>query len=194
MNSLPGRGLSSLNLISRGVPATIITLLFLLSAFLINTRPFGLGKLKEITGGAGIPDMEFFYTPASLSSILDALGPAGREFYLTRIIPLDMVFPLFYSLFFLIVLFRLMGALGILNTGVVYLLTLPVLAGSADYAENFCFLSLLLKYPEPMNGLAVMASLFTLVKWICTPASFLLILVMAVLFVKNRIVPSRSGV
>ncbi len=194
MSSLPGRMFRTMHMLSRGVPAVIITLLFLLSAFLINTRPFGLAQLKDITGGAGIPDMEIFYTPAALTAILDALGPAGREFYLTRIIPLDMVFPLLYSLFFLIVLFRLMGGLGLLKTRATYLLILPVLAGSVDYSENVCFLTILLNYPEPMTGVAALASLFTLVKWFCTPVCFLMILIMAAGYAKKRFDSSRNGV
>ncbi len=175
--------------ISRGVPAVIITFSFFLSAFLINTRPFGLAELKDITGGPGIPDMALFYTPATLSPIIEALGPGGRDFYLTRIIPLDLLFPLCYTLFFMVVLFRLMECLEVSKSRWTFLLFIPILAGTADYAENLCFLSILLTYPDHLTGVASIASLFSGIKWICTPACFLLILLMTAGWVKKRFVP-----
>ena len=68
---------------------------FLILGYLVNSRPFGIAQLKEMTGGVGILDMEILYTPEQAYAQLAALGEVGRAFYLTHIIPLDLLLPVF---------------------------------------------------------------------------------------------------
>lgn len=72
----------------------VILLLFLIVMnVLINGSPLGVAKLKQITGGPSILDMELRYTPDRAYKVLEALGPKGRAFDLKYIVPLDSPFP-----------------------------------------------------------------------------------------------------
>src|SRR5512137_404206 len=85
--------------IATGKAVLASLVLWLAVAALINGRPFGLTQLHEITGGATILDMTFTRGPDQVYAVLSALGEAGRAFDLTRIVPLDFVFPFTYGLF-----------------------------------------------------------------------------------------------
>lgn len=161
--------------LSRGISSVIITILFFVTVYLINGRPFGMMKLQDITGGVNIPDMEFTYSVGSLYSLLEALGEAGRNFYLTSIIPLDFIFPACYGLFLAILLSYIIRKTDLYETGWRYVVILPVIGALMDYAENFLFLTILLHYPHQMPVIATFASVCTLVKWIFNRLSFLLI-------------------
>lgn len=147
--------------------------LWLVFLFLITGRPFGLAQLEEITGGPTILDMTFTTGPESVSTVLDALGDAGRAFDLTSIVPLDLVFPLTYGLFL---------ALGI-SWGLSHILPkdspwfllnlAPVLAAAADYCENAGVITLLLTYPARLDPVAWFVSIMYAVKFIFSTISFI---------------------
>ena len=60
-------------------------------SIIINEKPFGVKKLKEISNGVGIIDLEFNYTVDKVYEILDGLGEEGRAFYY-KIIVLEFIF------------------------------------------------------------------------------------------------------
>ena len=75
--------------------------LFIIAQSVINGRPLGVVQLHEMTDGVGILDLERGYSPERAYEILTAQGDTGRAFYLRSVIPLDFVFPLTYTLFYL---------------------------------------------------------------------------------------------
>jgi hypothetical protein len=140
-------------------------LLALLSCLLINGQPFGVAQLQTLTGGVGIPDMEFFgYSPERAYAILTAQGEAGRAFYLQAIIPQDFPFPFFYALAYATALTALARRLLPADHPGQALGLLGLLAGAMDWAENICLLTLLLNYPHRLDSLAGLASIFTILK------------------------------
>lgn len=79
------------------------TLLLFLGLFIIFTvilfsQPFGIAYINEISGGAGIIDTRFTYSPENAYQILEAQGEKGREAYLFLNL-IDLVYPIIYSLF-----------------------------------------------------------------------------------------------
>lgn len=147
--------------------------LWLMAAALISGKPFGLAQLHEITGGATIPDMTFTTSPSQVYAVLDALGPAGRTFDLTHIVPLDLVFPFTYGLF--LALGISWGLSRLLPEGSPWLLLnlAPVLAAAADYAENAGVITLLLTYPARLDPVAWFVSIMYAVKFLFSAISFI---------------------
>ncbi len=149
---------------------------FAVLAALINGRPFGLAQLEAITGGAGILDMVFTYTPEQAYTMLAALGDAGRAFYLTRIVPLDLVFPLVYTLIYAVTITWLLSRWLPAGSPWMRLNVVPLVAGAADYCENAGVIAMLLSYPAELYGVAAFTAVMSPVKYAFITLSVLIIL------------------
>ena len=146
--------------------------LFLVTATIINGKPFGLAQLQEITGGPTILDMTFTTGPASVYAVLSALGDAGRAFDLTHIVPLDLVFPFTYGLFLALAISWALARL-LPEGSPWFLLNLaPVLAAAADYCENAGVITLLLTYPAQLDAVAWFVSIMYVVKFVFSAVSY----------------------
>ena len=165
--------------ISSGRAVLLSLAFFAVSAALINGRPFGLSALTELTGGAGILDMEFTYTPVQAYAMLAALGDAGRAFYLTRIVPLDLVFPLAYTLFYAVTISWLFSRWLPAGSPWMRLNLVPLVAGAADYCENIGVVAMLLAYPAELYGVAAFTAVISPIKYTFIAVSVLLILAAA---------------
>lgn len=149
----------------------------MVTAFLVNGRPFGVAQLNEITGGVGILDMEILYTPDQAYTFLTAMGEAGRAFDLTHIIPIDLFVPFFYALF--------------LSTFITWLLhrwlpagspwhrlnLVPVVGAVFDYLENLGIIGMLLAWPARMPEIAQFTMASTLLKFSFSALAFLIVAV-----------------
>ncbi len=154
----------------------VALLFFLGMLFLINGSFIGTAKLMEVTGGQNILDMEFEgYSVEKAYTILDALGEEGRAFNMKYIIPLDIIFPLSYGLFYFMALsliakhlftkmkrFWLIGLVGFVGT-------------LFDLAENIAVFRLLQNYPLKLPKTVEVASLFTQIKGTFTFINMVLI-------------------
>jgi hypothetical protein len=159
-------------------PRTVFIVLaaFIVISFLINGRPWGVSELKSITGGAGLLDMEVLYTPEQAYSHLAAMGEAGRVFDLTRIIPLDLVFPLIYSLFYAITISWLLHTWLPEGNRWHRLNLVPLPGGVADYLENFGIITMLLAWPAQLPYIAFLTMITGFVKFFFMGLSFLVII------------------
>lgn len=138
---------------------------FLITAFLINGRPFGVAQLKEITGGVGLLDMEILYSPHQAYAHLAVMGDAGRAFDLTHIVPLDFVFPFMYTLFYAVTMTWLLHHWLPAMSGWHRLNVIPVIGGTCDYLENFGIIAMLLAWPAQMDAMAQFTMVAGLVKF-----------------------------
>ncbi len=138
---------------------------FLITAFLINGRPFGVAQLNEITGGVGLLDMEFLYTPQQAYAHLAAMGEAGRAFDLTHIVPLDLVFPFMYTLFYAVTMTWFLRQWLPKASGWYRLNVIPVIGGTCDYLENAGIIAMLLAWPTQLEAVAQFAMVAGLVKF-----------------------------
>lgn len=101
-----------------------------------------LGQLMLHTGGVGILDFAFAYSPADVADTFDAYGPEGFVLY-RRIQLLDVLNPALYGLFLAGVLWRAAG-----RASVRWCAVLPLLAAALDYAENTTLYALSTSYPD----------------------------------------------
>ncbi|WP_319579084.1 hypothetical protein [uncultured Methanospirillum sp.] len=174
----------------------IITILFLFSFIAATGRPYGTQELSDITGGLAVPDLSIGYTPQSVYSLLDAFGQAGRDLYLSRILPLDIVFSLCYLFFFAITLSLLIRYLFPGRDDLQGLLIIPVIGGIADIVENFCFIGVLLAYPDQHPVIITCASVCTKLKFVSNISAMLLIivaLITAALSARKRLIVRKNG-
>ncbi|HEX3002102.1 MAG TPA: hypothetical protein VHN82_07025 [Methanoregula sp.] len=148
----------------------------LVTGFLVNGRPFGVAELKSMTGGVGILDMEVFYTPEQAYSFLAAMGEAGRLFELTRIIPLDLLVPLFYGLFLSAFISWLLHLWLPEKSRWHRLNVIPVIGALFDYIENLGIISMLLAWPMEMYSIAQITMAATLLKFGFSILAFVIVL------------------
>ena len=137
-------------------------------------------KIEASTGGIRCFDMNFAYSYDVAKSFLGSISEEGRRIYLTRQLPLDFVYPVFYTMFFVLALQKLTY-----NKKAVCIL--PVLLAAADYTENICTV-IMLKSASLSPALAAFASAVTAAK---TVLMYVIILIIIVLFVK-RIIKNKK--
>ena len=159
--------------------------LFVLLFWLINGSLVGTSRLAEITGGPNILDFQFGYTPEVAWALLESLGEEGRAFYLSRIVPLDVLFPPAYAGFFALCTGLLLRKS---NLGRFALLTaIPVFGLLSDYLENACIVAMLLRFPETAPMAARLGNVATVAKFTLCFASLAVIFVLAVLLAVRRL-------
>lgn len=142
--------------------AALAVILVLLKA--VDT-PFGVMRIKKVSGGVRIPDMQGFYEADQAYATLTALGEAGRRAYLNFLVFGDVLLPLAYGSFLIIALgLGIRGMLAGRRHGVLRLNLLPVLAVALDLLENLVLLILLARFPERVDALAAFAGTLTLAK------------------------------
>ncbi|MCA9874987.1 MAG: hypothetical protein H6659_19900 [Ardenticatenaceae bacterium] len=128
-------------------------------------------RLQAMSGGASLLDLQFLYSPDEAYELLTAYGVNGRAFYLSVLAPIDLVTPLLMALFLAITLSMALQGAFPADSRWQKLALLPFVAMLGDYLENMAIVALMLAYPIRLDGVAVMAALFTAVKFIFTIAS-----------------------
>lgn len=129
--------------------------------------------LLAYSGGVGLLDVIFLYTPDTAYDVLTAYGAAGRDYYLSVLFPIDLVTPILMNLFLSLTITLVLRRAFPPDAPVHRLNLLPVVAMAADYLENGAIVALILAYPARLDGVAVAAAAFTAVKFIATFASAL---------------------
>ena len=135
----------------------------------------------EFSNGMKLLDMmPTGYGRSYINELFGSLGVQGREAYLTKQIPVDMIYPLLFGLSYSLLLTYFLKRLNRFRAPFIYLCTLPVVAGLADCFENFGIINMLRNYPVVTEFAAGITNLFSLLKSGFTTAFFLtLIFVLA---------------
>lgn len=135
--------------------------------------------IEKNAGGLRVFDMRSFgYTQEEGRAFLAALTEEGTRLYLTRQLPLDLLYPVAYTLFFVLLL-------GLLLKKHKELRFFPLLLTAADLTENVCLFRLL-GQGTGSDALLTVASTATVVKTVLMTAVFVLILVLLVLRLWKR--------
>ncbi|MGM0945309.1 MAG: hypothetical protein ACQEW9_09010 [Bacteroidota bacterium] len=103
-------------------------------------------------------DLKFAYSVSEAFSALESMGEGVRGFYQLGIWLLDFPYMIVYCLFFSAILYRLWG--------VSRLIWLPLAIAFFDLIENLSVLVLLKTFPAIPENIAVLASIFTSLKWV----------------------------
>lgn len=134
-----------------------------------------LAHIEAASGHAPFDMRPFGYSHADATTLLDALGVDGREYYLTHQIPLDTLYPAVLALT-LIAAFCWIGQ-RIPNSRLVRLgIIFSVGAALFDYAENLAIMAMIWSWPDTSTPLVSVASSATVVKSALTTLAVLVAL------------------
>lgn len=121
--------------------------------------------VMSFSGGLKILDMmPMGYDFAYVKSLFDALGEEGRNAYLYRQIPLDLLFPSLMGITFTLILAYLLRYINKLESKWFYLALLPLFAGLFDYCENLGVITMILSYPDISDGMVLTSCIFSILK------------------------------
>jgi hypothetical protein len=151
---------------------TLAALVFFV-AFTALVLPRQSAQAEAGAGGAGSPDMSFWYSPRDLYRMAEAYGEQGRAAYVRARYTFDVVWPLVYTAF--------------LTTGISWIYAraftagsrwrranlLPALGALLDYLENLATSAVMVRYPIQTPVVDVLAPVFTAGKWVLIGGSFL---------------------
>jgi glucan phosphoethanolaminetransferase (alkaline phosphatase superfamily) len=129
--------------------------------------------IEAETQGIKCFDMNFGYTFDTAVRFLELLGENGRDIYLHRQLPLDFVYPVAYTVFFISVLSLLTGR------RFPRIAILPALLALCDYAENY-FIIYMLGAGTLSPAAVRAASCFTMAKTVLMYATGAVILCLIV--------------
>ncbi len=165
----------------------IFLVLFCIAFVLIQFSPFGLYGLHQITGGSSILDLSFpWYSADDAYEVFTALGPEGRVFNLTKILPLDVFFPLSYGFFFCSLigfLYKTVGCKKKIYTGLSFL---GGFAAFFDLLENICIFIMLKSYPSISVNTARCSNIFTQTKFLFFGSAVLSVIAGVIIYRRRR--------
>ena len=135
-------------------------------------------KTTELSDGMKLLDlMPAGYDLSYVSQLFSSIGESGREYYLTRQIPVDMIYPLLFGISYSLLLGYLLKKLNKLNASSSYLCLLPLIAGLSDYLENIGIISMLKSYPDLTPAYVRATSTFSQIKSISMGVYFSIVII-----------------
>ena len=147
-----------------------------------------LGTLQHLESISGLKPFDMRpmgYTPTEANDLLAALKAEGRQYYLSRQLLLDTVYPALMAIS-LTFLFRLLnprqGLKRIVSAGI----ALSWMAAAFDYLENILIANMLLRDGPVPDGIAAAASIATITKSLTTSAAALILLTLFVAGLASR--------
>jgi len=142
-------------------------------------------KIEAASGGLGPIDLQIFYTPEKVYSMVAAYGDEGCADYRTFELTGDIIYPIVYTLFFSLLITWLFQRGFAANSPMQKLNAVPFGGWLFDLLENLGIVAMLSIYPSTPASLAWLAAIFTLVKWLFDGATLVLILVGLVMAIRN---------
>jgi hypothetical protein len=140
----------------------------------------------DVYGDFTMPDTRLFYTLADLQAIFASIGPEGLMVW-AQVHLLDYAFPLAYSFAMAFGIILELGRVYPERNDLKKLIMFPLLGCIMDYLENIFILSQILSYPNLSEFIVIIASTFTVVKWIALALGFIVIIGLAIIILFNRI-------
>lgn len=161
--------------LTTGRVALLATVIFMLFTALVLPRQ--AAEAERVTGGAGSPDTSFWYTPTELYQIAEAYGQAGRQAYLKARWTFDLVWPVVYTAFLSLAISWVYRRAFAAESRWQLANLVPIAGMLLDYLENSATSLVMARYPALTPGIAHLAPLFTLTKWVFVNGSFVLLLI-----------------
>ncbi len=133
-------------------------------------------KIEAASGGIGPIDLQLFYTPKKVYSMVAAYGDAGRVDYRAFELTGDIIYPIVYTLFFALLVTWLFQRGFAADSRMQKMNVIPLGAWNLDLLENLGIVTMLSIYPSTPAALAWTTALFTLVKWLFAGTTVILVL------------------
>jgi len=166
-------------IVNKNLTGKKVLLLFVLTnliyaIMLIVTIP----KTMMFSNGMKLLDMmPTGYDSEYVNSLFETLGVNGREVYLYNQIPVDMIYPFLFGISYCLLIAYLLKKLNKLNSIFFYLCFLPIIAGIADYLENFGIINMLNNYPNLSQTSMDVTNVFSIVKSMSTAIYFIALII-----------------
>lgn len=157
----------------------IVTILFIV--FIVMVLPYVSTLTTEVTGVTESPDTSFFYDSEKLFDMAEAYGESGRNFYIFLRWTFDVVWPIVYGSFLLVMMRWLQITLSFNK-----LTLIPIVGVTFDFLENICASLIFWAYPTRIEWLAKITPYITMLKWIGIGMSFILLIVGAIWIVVGK--------
>ena len=126
----------SLSLKTRFLGVLLLLFPVLVFHWLLVSAPWASVRLLTLSGGWGLPDAQWWYTPAQLTDTLAAWGDAGRQLYLTVLWPTEAGFLLSYAGFLMAATLYLLKKANPRSPWWYLLPLIPLAAAACDVLEN----------------------------------------------------------
>jgi len=126
------------------------------------------------------------YSYSHAMSLLEELGNEGRQFYLSRQLPLDFIYPGLFAVSYTLLLIWLFSKSFKDTSKIFYLAFIPALGGLFDYLENIYIIRMISAFPDLSARLVQTASTFTMLKSVFTTVFFLVLFAGFAAFVFTR--------
>jgi hypothetical protein len=174
-----------------GNPLTCWLTLGLWVGVLICIQVFNYRKqqLRKLVGNEEVKtfDSDLNYTAKDVYPRMNSYGAAGRNYYATTELTLDLIFPLLYSTFLALAMICVSGTEYKQSRIVQALSLLPFIAAGFDWCENFSLAIMLKKFPDEVLVLKNAVSWFTKLKIVFLVTSFVTIIVEVTVWVIKQL-------
>lgn len=167
----------------------IIALFILSHTVWLSMIIFTFPRINAKFGTQAFDLKTFGYSQSEATMMLRNLDQSTIDLYLfPQLFLLDILYPILLALFLSTLIIRLSNLIKI-NQNLVFsnLFMLPFIAMSFDYFENIMITLMLLNPTSVSSGVIKTASIFTLMKGAGTTLSWLVILILFVIWLLNKI-------
>jgi len=167
------------NLIERNLGGRKILMLFFLTNIVYTVMlAVTIPLVMRFSGGMKLLDMmPTGYAPAYVNTLLSVLGNEGRNAYLFKQLPVDMIYPGLFGITYCLLLAFILKKLGKLDGLLFFLCLLPLFSGLFDYCENIGIITMLRMYPDFPILIAKSTSVFSVLKSSFTTVYFIALIV-----------------
>lgn len=168
--------------------SSLIVLFLLAHSVLLLMMVFTFPRINAKMGTPAFDLRTFGYTQEEATMMIQNLDQATIEFYtFPQLFLLDILYPLFLALFLSALIIRLMKLIHIYpNQAYSNLFILPFIAMINDYIENIMIWVIITQPSGPSSGVIKIASFFTQMKGIFTMLSWVVILILLIIWLKNK--------
>ncbi len=167
---------------------SILLLFIILGGFNFFAFPRYEAKINEVAEvDFKLLDVRLNYTYEDVVEAFDKIGAEGRSIYAFIVVKIDMVYPIIYGLFLILLFFALIQIVFSQNSKLIYLSLIPVIGVIFDYLENFNTLKLLNNYPNITFQQVKYGSHMTQLKWIFLSLTIGLIIILSIVWLYKRI-------
>ena len=178
------------NILSKNIQGKKVLVLFIITnlvyLFMVLVT---IPKIMHFSNGIKILDMlPFGYQFDYVNDLFSALGLNGRSFYLYNQIPIDMIYPFLFGITYSLVLAFFLKKINKLDSLLIYLCLLPLIAAFFDYLENFGTINMLNNYPNISEVEVKINSGFTIIKSMTTTAFFISLIIVLMFFAIKKFV------
>ena len=165
------------DLLKRITKGWLIFILAILDGlFMLFILTLGQALMGSDAKPANLLDLQFFYTPAQAHEMLASFGSnllLYRNFELTA----DIIYPIVYTLFYSLLITRLLQKGFPASHKIQRLNIMPFGAWLFDLLENIGIVTMIWLFPSAPDALAWATTFFTMAKWSFAALSILLLLI-----------------